>query len=49
MIGLLRGVRRVLDFIYLAAGILAALCLISILLLIVAQMIARWTGEIFPT
>ena len=48
MIGLLRGVRRVLDFIYLAAGILAALCLISILLLIVAQMIARWTGEIFP-
>src|SRR6056297_1953394 len=44
----LRGLRRVLDFIYLASGILAALCLIAILLLIVAQMVARWTGEIFP-
>ena len=46
--GVLRGIRRVLDFIYLASGILAALCLIAILLLIVAQMVARWTGEIFP-
>ena len=27
---------------------MAALCLIAILSLIVAQMIARWTGEIFP-
>lgn len=48
MTGVLHGLRRVLDFIYLAAGILAALCLIAILLLIVAQMVARWTGEIFP-
>ncbi len=48
MTGVLRGLRRVLDFIYLAAGVLAALCLVAILLLIVAQMIARWTGEIFP-
>ncbi len=48
MSGILRGVRRILDFIYLAAGILAALCLVAILLLIVAQMVARWTGEIFP-
>lgn len=48
MTGALRGLRRLLDFLYLAAGILAALCLIAILLLIVAQMIARWTGEIFP-
>jgi len=47
MTGLLRGLRRVLDFIYLAAGVLAAFCLIAILLLIVAQMMARWTGEIF--
>ncbi len=46
--GVLRGLRRILDFLYLAAGVLAALCLIAILLLIVAQMIARWTGEIFP-
>lgn len=31
-----------------AAGVLAALCLISILSLIVLQMLARWTGEVFP-
>ena len=41
-------VRKVLDFIYLASGILAALCLIAILFLIVVQMLARWTGEVFP-
>lgn len=46
--GLLRGIRSGLDFLYLAAGIMAALCLISILLLIVVQMLARWTGEVFP-
>lgn len=44
----LRPVRAFLDFLYLAAGVLAALCLIAILLLIVAQMVARWTGEVFP-
>ena len=48
MTAALRGLRRVLDYLYLAAGVLAALCLIAILLLIVAQMVARWTGEIFP-
>lgn len=48
MSGVLRGVRRVLDGLYLAAGVIAAFCLIAILLLIVAQMVARWTGEIFP-
>lgn len=42
------AIRKTLDLLYLIAGILAALCLISILLLIVAQMVARWTGEIFP-
>lgn len=41
-------VRRILDFLYMAAGVLAALCLISILSLIVLQMLARWTGEVFP-
>lgn len=41
-------IRRGLDALYLASGVLAALCLISILGLIVAQMLARWTGQIFP-
>ena len=45
---ILRGLRRFLDFIYLAAGVGAALCLVAILLLIVVQMFARWTGEVFP-
>ena len=44
----MRGLRSVLDFIYQAAGVLAALSLIAILLLIVVQMLARWTGEVFP-
>jgi TRAP-type C4-dicarboxylate transport system permease small subunit len=48
MTSLLRTARRALDGLYLASGVLAALCLIAILLLIVAQMVARWTGEIFP-
>ena len=42
------ALRKILDSIYLAAGILAALCLIAFLLLIVMQMLARWTGEVFP-
>lgn len=42
------ALRKFLDFLYLAAGVLAALCLIAILSLIVLQMIARWTGEVFP-
>lgn len=42
------AIRKTLDFLYLLAGIAAALCLIAILVLIVAQMVARWTGEIFP-
>ena len=41
------ALRKTLDFLYLAAGVLAALCLISILALIVLQMLARWTGAIF--
>ncbi|MCP9481299.1 TRAP transporter small permease [Shimia sp. CNT1-13L.2] len=44
----LRGLRRGLDFLYLSAGVLAALSLIAILGLIVVQMLARWTGEVFP-
>ena len=41
-------VRSVLDGIYFGAGVLAALCLVAILVLIVLQMLARWTGEVFP-
>jgi len=41
---MLRTVRRVLDAIYLAGGVLGALFLVTILGLIVAQMIA--SGEI---
>lgn len=44
----LRRLRSILDAIYLASGVLAALFLIVILLLIVLQMLARWTGEVFP-
>ncbi len=40
--------RRILDFIYGLSGLCAALCLIGILGLIVLQMLARWTGEVFP-
>jgi TRAP-type C4-dicarboxylate transport system permease small subunit len=40
--------RRSLDALYLASGIAAACCLVAILALIVVQMLARWTGEVFP-
>ena len=42
------AIRTGLDFLYRLSGFLAALCLIAILGLIVLQMIARWTGEVFP-
>ncbi|RMA43052.1 TRAP transporter small permease [Rhodophyticola porphyridii] len=41
-------IRSFLDWLYKASGVAAALCLIAILLLIVAQMVARWVGDIFP-
>ena len=40
--------RRCLDGLYTTAGVLAALFLIAMLALILAQMVARWTGQIFP-
>ena len=40
--------RRWLDRLYLLGGVLAALCLITILTLVTLQMLARWTGEVFP-
>jgi len=48
MVRILLTVRRGLDLLYAACGVVAALFLIAILSLIVLQMIARWTGEIFP-
>lgn len=42
------ALRRSLDGLYQIAGVLAACCLIAILTLIVVQMLARWTGEVFP-
>jgi len=42
------ALRKGLDFLYAASGVAAAMALIAILGLIVAQMVARWTGEIFP-
>lgn len=44
----LRPVWRALDAIYLASGGLSALFMCTILLLIVSQMIARWTGVALP-
>ena len=44
----LRLVRRILDFIYGLSGAIASLFLIAILLIIVAQMVARWTGGVLP-
>ncbi|MCY6379467.1 TRAP transporter small permease [Hoeflea prorocentri] len=44
----LRQLRTGLDFLYRASGVLGAIFLIAILLLIVVQMLARWTGEVFP-
>ena len=43
----LRTLRSVLDRIYFAGGVIAAFFLLVILFLIVVQMLARWTGEVF--
>lgn len=45
---MLRLLRKTLDTLYLAGGILGGLFLLTILGLIVAQMVARWTGQVFP-
>lgn len=41
-------IRILLDWLYRLSTFAAALCMVAILLLIVAQMLARWTGEVFP-
>lgn len=43
-----RALRRGLDKLYLAAGVAAAGFLVVLLLLVVAQMAARWFGLSFP-
>ena len=45
---MLRAVRRTLDALYLAGGVAGGVFMIAILLVIVAQMVARWSGLIFP-
>lgn len=40
--------RSILDRLYVGAGALAALCLITLLGIIVAQMVCRWLGISFP-
>ncbi len=45
---LLRPVWRFLDKVYIASGMVAALFMVLILLLIIAQMIARWSSITFP-
>ena len=43
-----RVVTGLLDRFYEACGYLAAVSLIAILVLIVVNMVARWTGQVFP-
>ncbi|HUF87411.1 MAG TPA: TRAP transporter small permease [Thermohalobaculum sp.] len=45
---MLARLRRVLDAVYLAGGVLAGVFMVAILVLIVAQMVARWSGLVFP-
>jgi len=45
---MLRQLRRGLDTLYLIGGAIGALFMIAILVLIVMQMVARWTGQVFP-
>ena len=40
--------RCALDALYLGCGVAAALCLVALLSIIVAQMVARWVGATFP-
>ncbi len=44
----IRALRRFLDTLYLVGGVISAFFLVAILVLIVLQMLARWTGHVFP-
>jgi len=48
MHALLKPVWKVLDKIYAASGVLAACCMVGILLIIVIQMVFRWASLQFP-
>ncbi len=48
MLALGRVLRRILDALYLVGGMIAGFCLIAILVIIVMQMSARWTGQMLP-
>lgn len=41
------ALRRTLDGLYDLGGVLSAVCLVAMLAVIAAQMVARWTGTIF--
>jgi TRAP-type C4-dicarboxylate transport system permease small subunit len=43
-----KQIRRFLDGLYLVGGLIGAGFLLLILLIIVAQVIARWTGHVLP-
>jgi TRAP-type C4-dicarboxylate transport system permease small subunit len=45
---LLHQIWPFMDRVYLAFGILSAIFMVVILLLIVGQMVARWTNTVFP-
>ncbi len=45
---MLRVIRRTLDTLYLAGGVLGAVFLVTLLGLIIAQMVARWSALTFP-
>lgn len=45
---LLRPIWKILDRVYTGAGVVAAVFMVTILALIVAQMIARWASMTFP-
>ncbi len=40
--------RRALDGVYFTAGMLGAVFMLALLVIIVLQMAARWTGQVFP-
>jgi len=44
----LKPIWKILDVIYTASGVLAACCMVGILLIIVVQMVFRWLGWQFP-
>ena len=44
----MRTLRKTLDAVYFGSGLFAAGCLVAMLLVIVAQMVARWMGMTFP-